>query len=346
MGLISISGKIGSGKDLTAQIIQALDWYYNGHKNSIKEKYTDIEYCLRVIKGDSMQYSEWQVKKFADKLKDIVCILLGCTREQLEDREFKEKELGKEWWVNKFGDDTIQTYHPNQNSNTLIKLTPRLLLQLIGTQCFRDIVHPDTWCNSLMNKYILSNETIYVYITGRWDCIGTFIRVLLDKEVEIGTKSLDENWIVDSGNLKDGYFLKPLKGQFQNEHRILKPGYRFSIYHKEEIYPNWILTDTRFPNELKAVKDRGGICIKINRSLYNYLDETYTWSELEKEVLKDTGERIFKSYADEVHLIKSDHASETALNHITDWDYKIDNNSTLEELIEKVKVILIKEKII
>jgi hypothetical protein len=41
--------------------------------------------------------SGFEIKKYADKLKDFVCILIGCTREQLEDQEFKEKELGEEW---------------------------------------------------------------------------------------------------------------------------------------------------------------------------------------------------------------------------------------------------------
>jgi len=35
------------------------------------------------------------------------------------------------------------------------------------------------------------------------------------------------------------------------------------------------------------------------------------------------------------------HESETALDNWTDWDYVIDNNGTLEELVEKVKQILI-----
>ena len=34
---------------------------------------------------------------FADKLKDSVGVMFGCTRKQLEDREFKERELGEEW---------------------------------------------------------------------------------------------------------------------------------------------------------------------------------------------------------------------------------------------------------
>jgi hypothetical protein len=29
--------------------------------------------------------------------------------------------------------------------------------------------------------------------------------------------------------------------------------------------PNWIITDTRFPNEAKAIKDKGGIVIKVDR---------------------------------------------------------------------------------
>jgi hypothetical protein len=31
-------------------------------------------------------------------------------------------------------------------------------------------------------------------------------------------------------------------------------------------YPNWIITDTRFPNEAQAIKDKGGMVIKVDRS--------------------------------------------------------------------------------
>jgi hypothetical protein len=30
-------------------------------------------------------------------------------------------------------------------------------------------------------------------------------------------------------------------------------------------FPNWIITDTRFPNEAKAIKDKGGIIIRVDR---------------------------------------------------------------------------------
>ncbi len=94
--IIGISGKINSGKDTVAQIWQWLDSkselpYIDWIKENIYNGYD--------IGGLSMYQDEgsWKIKKFADKLKDIVCILIGCTREQLEDREFKEKELGEEW---------------------------------------------------------------------------------------------------------------------------------------------------------------------------------------------------------------------------------------------------------
>ena len=84
MGIIGVSGRIQSGKDTVGKIIQYLTNKSNAYRFDLK-----VDYSYK---------SDWQIKKFADKLKDIVCILLNCTREQLEDREFKEKELGEEWW--------------------------------------------------------------------------------------------------------------------------------------------------------------------------------------------------------------------------------------------------------
>ena len=101
MGLISVSGKINSGKDTIGKIIQWLV-YFKKHPNY--EHYTDednLKTLIEFVKADNTVTDlsdNFIIKKWADSLKDIVCILIGCTREQLEDREFKEKELGEEWW--------------------------------------------------------------------------------------------------------------------------------------------------------------------------------------------------------------------------------------------------------
>lgn len=95
-------------------------------------------------------------------------------------------------------------------------------------------------------------------------------------------------------------------------------------------YPNWIISDMRFPNELQAVKDKGGITIRVNRGL----DLTYK-SDLNPS----------SSSLEHLKRGKELHLSETALDNAK-FDYIIDNNQGIPELIEKVKEILIKEKII
>jgi hypothetical protein len=86
-------------------------------------------------------------------------------------------------------------------------------------------------------------------------------------------------------------------------------------------FPNWIITDVRFPNEAKAIKDRGGILIRVNR-------------------LNSTSQTIYINKRDRTH------PSETELDSYSEFDYAVDNNSSIEDLIEKVREILIKEKLI
>lgn len=92
---------------------------------------------------------------------------------------------------------------------------------------------------------------------------------------------------------------------------------------KNLTYPNWIITDMRFPNEMDIVKAKGGITIRVNGMYVRQGDgkATRTYSE--------TGE----------------HPSETALdNH--KFDYVIDNNGSISDLINKVKEILTLNNII
>lgn len=89
-------------------------------------------------------------------------------------------------------------------------------------------------------------------------------------------------------------------------------------------HPKWIITDMRFPNELEAVKKHKGITIRINRSLQKTNNETVDF--------------VAQHY-------RNNHPSETALDN-AEFDYVVENDGTIEELIEKIKDILVKEKLI
>jgi uridine kinase len=81
--LIGISGKKQSGKNTVAKMIQHLTDYPN-------DDYSNFEHFTPVIKS-------FREKSYAHKLKKFVADLIGCDVEQLEDNDFKNKELGEEW---------------------------------------------------------------------------------------------------------------------------------------------------------------------------------------------------------------------------------------------------------
>jgi hypothetical protein len=96
-------------------------------------------------------------------------------------------------------------------------------------------------------------------------------------------------------------------------------------------YPNWIITDMRFPNEMEAVKEKAGITIRVVR-------------QTKEQGLKLAAVRLGKLNATMQDIINV-HPSETALDDAK-FDYEIINDESIEDLVEKVREILIKENII
>lgn len=79
-------------------------------------------------------------------------------------------------------------------------------------------------------------------------------------------------------------------------------------------YPNWLITDLRFPNEFQAVKEKNGICVRVSRPFYSTVQHNV-------------------------------HPSETALDKYT-FDYEINNSGSIEDLVKEVRKMLINFKII
>jgi hypothetical protein len=221
--IISFTGRIGSGKDTAAEIIQQITPYHN-----------------------------WQVKKFAGKLKQIASILTGIPVEKFESQDFKKTLLSSDWdTVKLVGSGLRQDGFDGVKIPVIKPMSVRDLLQKLGTEAMRDGLHKDVWANALFSDY-------------------------KPKKEKISNSSDSEEY--------------------------------------SSTLPNWIITDTRFPNELGAIKHHSGITIKIVR--------------------------------DSDNEIGSQHSSETALDHMKDWDYIVDNNGTVEELKQKLYEILSKESLI
>ena len=175
---------------------------------------------------------------FASTLKDAVAAVFGWNRELLEGRTTESRqwrETVDPWWANRLN-------MPN--------LTPRLVLQLWGTEVARKAFHDDTWIASLENKLSKAHNDI-------------------------------------------------------------------------------VITDVRFPNEIKAVRDAGGIVIRVVRGPEPEWFETALGANAgilpDQELLKQLGI----------------HPSETAWIG-TDFDATIDNNADgLDPLFSQVKDLVL-----
>ena len=106
-------------------------------------------------------------------------------------------------------------------------------------------------------------------------------------------------------------------------------------------FPKWILTDPRFPNEIEKIKEYNGIIIRIERNTELRFPEL--WDDFQNQNKYDSWNDYLKSI-DKFEVVY--HKSETALDNYTEFDYVIYNNSNLDALVEEVRKILIKEKII
>ena len=227
ISLIGINGIIFSGKDTVGSIIQKLTM-----PKTYRNTEDEFGRTTRDEKGNYIlkpEYSPWQIKKFAGKLKQIASLMTDIPVEKFEDQEFKKTLLPVVW--NYLG--------PSMRSGNIVtcdlvdnQMTVREFLQKLGTEAIRDGLHTNAWVNALFADHNPSQH--------------------------------------------------------------------------------WLITDTRFPNEAQAIKDRGGIVIRVIRP----------------EICKD-----------DESSSKPKHPSETVLDNWS-FDYVIDNCGSIDDLEYQTSIML------
>jgi hypothetical protein len=178
---------------------------------------------------------------FANTLKDAVSHVFGWDRTLLEGRTAEARawrEQVDEWWANRLD-------MPN--------LTPRLMLQLWGTEVCRSGFHDDIWIASLENKIRKTKDNI-------------------------------------------------------------------------------VISDVRFPNEIKAIHNAGGLVVRIKRGVD---PEWYNDAVNMNAGQSNMSWMISKSRIEKLNI----HASETA------WvggniDHTVYNDSTIDDLFAQIKDLL------
>ncbi len=183
-----------------------------------------------------VNFHEFRRDSFAATLKDAVAAVFGWDRELLEGRTKQAREWREQvdpWWAERLN---------------MPELTPRLVLQLWGTEVCRRSFHDDIWIASLESRLRNSKDSI-------------------------------------------------------------------------------VISDCRFPNEIKAIKEAGGKVIWVQRG------ELPSWHIMAGKA--NNGD----TFAAEKLKALGVHASETAWVG-TEFDYILDNNGTVDDLYKRIATIV------
>jgi hypothetical protein len=183
-----------------------------------------------------VNFHEFRRDSFAATLKDAVAAVFGWDRELLEGRTKSAREWREQvdtWWAKRL---------------KMPELTPRLVLQLWGTEVCRRSFHDDIWIASLEARLRNSQDNI-------------------------------------------------------------------------------VISDCRFPNEIKAIKQAGGKVVWVQRG------ELPSWHIMAAKA--NHGDIVAAEKLKQLGI----HASETAWVG-TNFDYIVDNNSTVDDLYNRIASIV------
>ncbi len=256
INLIGLSGQLQNGKDTVADLILKLttEKRYHTHYSEDEGKYIQDNFPF-------YSETEWQTRRFAGVLKKATALIIGCDVSDLEKDSFKNTPLGEEWrrfyiYCDPLLDNhnqggRIGMYYTSKieaenNVPIYLKgkvdiideiLTPRLILQLLGTEGGRDVIHPNIWVNATLgnlkptDKVIVTDVRFPNEVSGIKNKGGIVIRVVRPSKISTSTHpsetSLNDynQWdyvIVNDGTLE------------QLEYKTIEMLKHFGILHVEE----------------------------------------------------------------------------------------------------------------
>jgi len=183
-----------------------------------------------------VNFHEFRRESFANSLKDAVAQVFGWDRTMLEGRTKQAREWREQvdpWWAQRLD---------------MPDLTPRLMLQLWGTEVCRQGFHNDIWIASLENKLRSSQDNV-------------------------------------------------------------------------------VISDCRFPNEIKSLRDAGGIIICVERDIQPH------WTDIAAKA--NRGDTKAQNWLKDEGI----HASETAWVG-NRFDFVLQNHSSIESLYEQIRNVI------
>jgi hypothetical protein len=175
----------------------------------------------------------------------------------------------------------IEEYMANVHNHKFAYHLKKIVSMLTGIEMYK---MEDDWCK---NNLVINMKTFKVGIVEDVKKIQNAF--IVDVPLKDGYSPSSNVWLTLRCMLQD-LGTEGLRSRYPNV-------WVASLLNKYDEDQNWVITDVRFPNEADAVREHGGVLIRINRDLEN----------------------------------TSDHTSETALDDYG-FDLVIDNNGTLEEL--------------
>jgi len=287
--IIGISGKKQHGKDTTAKV---LDWIFLDKTSwvpSLKEYVDGTNQD-----GDIPVITRWEYIKFADKLKDIICMLTGCTRTQLEDDTFKNSFMPIEWNKKVKGSYCSNGGRFSQDDAFYKERNPRYYCIDYDVEDKLEIER--------------GRKDAMLFFTDRRDTFDNSDYRDRKYCVQERRTYRDALQVVGTELFRNGFCDNTWVNSTMSDYKCLtcgpeEPGVTHVDFDTCE-YPDWFITDVRFPNEADIIREKGGIMIRVNRIGADCSDL---------------------------------HPSETALDNYPLFDYVIDNDGDLINLYHSLQ---------